>query len=205
MFVVIEGGECSGKSTLIHLLKLQYTNAIYTRGLGGSSVGEKIRDILMTPNLDLPKDSKVHFIGASLKSTYNDIIMPNKDNQLVIVDRWIPSFFAYQNARENNAANTYYKQYFDYLKGLIRPDYTFYLEASIDVVSERLKKKHSLDQTDNLDNYYIENSERIISDYQYFREHYESPDKFSLIRTDELTIDETVSLVDQKIHSFTTL
>jgi Thymidylate kinase len=41
MFVVIEGGECSGKSTLIDLLKLQYTNAIYTRGLGGSSVGEK--------------------------------------------------------------------------------------------------------------------------------------------------------------------
>lgn len=52
-FIAFEGGEGSGKDTMIDRLKAKYdgcSNVIFTREPGGTKVGEKIRSVLLDPD-----------------------------------------------------------------------------------------------------------------------------------------------------------
>ena len=101
-FVVFEGIDASGKSTLIQLvcqkLKELSVNFIQTREPGGTETGKKIRDILLekqSSSLDPMAETLLYY--ADRKQHIEELIRPSlKKTWWVLSDRYWASTSAYQ-------------------------------------------------------------------------------------------------------------
>lgn len=100
LFITIEGGEGSGKTTLAKKLVEYYKslriNAIYTREPGGIKEAEEIRNIVV--NNDLPQMEQLLLFAACRKLNLDRIIKPalQQPNTIVICDRYVTSSIVYQ-------------------------------------------------------------------------------------------------------------
>lgn len=99
LFIVVEGGEGAGKTTLAKKLVDYFNNneytAIYTREPGGIEVCEKIRNILMTEDLD--GVTQLMLFAASRHLLTQNLINPNLEKgNIVICDRYSHSSYANQ-------------------------------------------------------------------------------------------------------------
>ncbi|MDR3281534.1 MAG: dTMP kinase [Endomicrobium sp.] len=101
LFITIEGGEGSGKTTQSFLLKKYLEDSGYevllTREPGGTVLAENIRDILLSPNLNLIALSELFLLEAARAQHIKNLILPAlKKGKIVICDRFIDSTVAYQ-------------------------------------------------------------------------------------------------------------
>ncbi|QDU34607.1 Thymidylate kinase [Poriferisphaera corsica] len=103
-FIVFDGPDGSGKSTQFRRLsEFVHDNGIETcevREPGGSSIGEKIREILLDPaNDEMVLRCEMLLYMASRAQLAEECIKPSMmDGQLILVDRFISSTLAYQGA-----------------------------------------------------------------------------------------------------------
>jgi len=98
-FIVIDGGEGSGKGTQIQFLKEKYPNLVFTREPGGSPYGEEIRNIILKSPNAKQADALTHlclFFAARQDHMRNTIIPALKSGKNVISDRGDSSSFVYQ-------------------------------------------------------------------------------------------------------------
>ncbi len=102
LFIAFEGGEGSGKSTQSKLLKEFLENigekVILTREPGGTPLGNKLREILLskeTGNIS-PRSEALLYAADRAHHVYS-IVRPALENgEIVISDRYIDSSIAYQ-------------------------------------------------------------------------------------------------------------
>lgn len=97
-FVVIEGGEGSGKGTVIEGLKAHFTDAIFTREPGGTPMAEEIRECVLAPR-DESVDgmTELLLVFAARAQHLASLIKPAlAQGQRVICDRFTDSTYAYQ-------------------------------------------------------------------------------------------------------------
>lgn len=99
LFVVLEGGEGSGKTTTAKRLVEYYNDngykAVYVREPGGDKTAEKIRDIAINSDID-PYTQLLLFL-ASRKLNVDRSIAPALDNKCVVIcDRFTLSTIIYQ-------------------------------------------------------------------------------------------------------------
>jgi dTMP kinase len=97
--IAIEGGEGSGKSTLIDRLKKKYPDVVFTREPGGSDYGEEIRAVILKSKFAKQADALTHLclFFASRRDHARNILIPNlKAGKNVVTDRLDGSSFAYQ-------------------------------------------------------------------------------------------------------------
>lgn len=152
MFITFEGGEGSGKTTLIEklkhtLLEKQY-DVLTTREPGGSKVSEKIRSVLLdNKNTEITAHTEALLFAASRAQHLDEVIIPNLD-KIILCDRYIDSSFAYQAFGRNlgmefvQSINSYSLKYL--------PDLTFYIDLDPETGIDRVKKNR-LHKTDRLD------------------------------------------------------
>ena len=100
-FITFEGGEGSGKTSQIKLLKNnleKYGDVVVTREPGGSPNGELIRKLLVTGHKNRWSGvSELLLINAARKDHIENIILDNlKNNKFVICDRFSDSTIVYQ-------------------------------------------------------------------------------------------------------------
>lgn len=100
-FIVIEGGEGSGKSSLLKALKERYTKDIplFTREPGGSEFGEAIRTLALKHPLskDATAETMLCLMFAARFDHISKLIEPSLEKgQHVISDRFDISSYAYQ-------------------------------------------------------------------------------------------------------------
>jgi dTMP kinase len=101
LFITIEGGEGSGKTTQSFLLKkfledLGY-EVLLTREPGGTVLAENIRNILLNPALNLVALSELFLLEAARAQHIKKLILPAlKDGKVVVCDRFTDSTIAYQ-------------------------------------------------------------------------------------------------------------
>lgn len=96
-FIVLEGGEGSGKGTIsAHLQKvLKGENVIFTREPGGTPLGEKLRTLIF--NEKMCTMSELLLFEAGRAEHMEQVIIPNLlRGTNVICDRFDASTFAYQ-------------------------------------------------------------------------------------------------------------
>ncbi len=99
IFITFEGIDGSGKSTQARFLKNYFNNkglkAILTKEPGGTKLGEKIRNILLTENMN--PVSEFLLFASDRKEHIEKIILPSlKKGKIVISDRFTDSSLAYQ-------------------------------------------------------------------------------------------------------------
>lgn len=144
LFITIEGGEGSGKSTHSILLK-EYLESrgfevLLTREPGGTSLAEVIRKILLDPKTELSPLSELFLYEAARAQHIEEIIYPAlKSGKAVICDRFTDATLAYQGygrkldlsliGKLNNAASF----------GL-KPAITIYMDINPDMGVNKAKK-----------------------------------------------------------------
>lgn len=99
LFVTLEGGEGSGKSTLIQLLKThleaQGHRVMVTREPGGVGVAEKIREVILSNEMDSMTEALL-FASARREHLVKKVIPALEDGVIVICDRFVHSSLVYQ-------------------------------------------------------------------------------------------------------------
>ena len=100
-FITFEGGEGSGKTTQIKILKrklLKYGNVVITREPGGSPNAEKIRNLLVKGEKDRWSEiSELLLINAARKDHLDKVILDAlRNKKFVLCDRFTDSTIAYQ-------------------------------------------------------------------------------------------------------------
>ena len=144
LFITIEGIECVGKSTnakfISDLLNKKNIKSHVTREPGGTSLGEKIRQILLFEQNDsISPLGELLLLFAAREKHINEVIKPNlEQGKWVISDRFTDASFAYQGFGRGLDFDQV-----NQLKQIIQndfdPDLTFLLDAPIDVIKSRRK------------------------------------------------------------------
>lgn len=151
-FITFEGGEGSGKSTLIQNLrnyldehKVDY---VITREPGGLKLCEDIRNILKYSTEKIGLRAELLLFSASRAQLVDDFIRPNLDaGKLVLCDRFFDSTRVYQGYAANVDDAEVMKITNFATAGLV-PDLTFYLDIDPEVA---FKRKGGQDKGDRIE------------------------------------------------------
>jgi dTMP kinase len=100
LFVTFEGIDRSGKTTQARMLCDRLgEDALGVREPGGTEVGERVRDLLKDPAIDLTPESEALLFAAARAELVERVIKPALDEGKVVVsDRFLDSSLAYQGA-----------------------------------------------------------------------------------------------------------
>ena len=144
LFITIEGIECVGKSTnakfISDLLNKKNIKTHVTREPGGTSLGEKIRKILLFEKNDsISPLGELLLLFAAREKHINEVIKPNlEQGKWVISDRFTDASFAYQGFGRGLGFDQV-NQLKQIILNNFDPDLTFLLDAPIDVIKSRRK------------------------------------------------------------------
>jgi dTMP kinase len=103
VFITLEGIDRSGKSTQAALLaEALGPETVRLREPGGTAAGERIRELLKDPGLELSPGAELLLFNAARAQLAGEVIAPARERGADIVcDRYIDSTVAYQGvARE---------------------------------------------------------------------------------------------------------
>jgi dTMP kinase len=147
MLITFEGLDGCGKTTqinhFIEKLKKHSYHYLLLREPGGSSIGEKIRDILLDKtNIEMTDVAELLLYSASRNQLCREKIRPALAKQtIVICDRFYDSTTAYQGYARGIDLEFIQKLNMIATDNLI-PDLTFLLDISLETRFSRLDKKN---------------------------------------------------------------
>jgi len=142
-FIVLEGGDGAGKGTLVNYLKkvLPPGKFIYTREPGGTPVGEKIRDLLLSEEMTPATELGLHF--AYRFELFEKVILPAINSGVHVIDeRHVASTYAYQiGGRERRDLLPLFRSNERACAKYATPDLYVYLDLDPREGERRLKAK----------------------------------------------------------------
>lgn len=136
IFITLEGGEGSGKSTqaprLSRFLTAQGYEVLHTREPGGTPVAEQLRGLLLdSPPEAIARETEALLILAARRQHVDHVIKPAlKGGKIVVCDRFSDSTMAYQgyarglDLKQLRAMN-------DWATGKLAPDLTLLFDIPV--------------------------------------------------------------------------
>lgn len=155
MFITFEGLDFCGKSTQVKLLtkylKEQGKEVEIIREPGGTSISEKIRNVLLDRENDkMFMETELLLYSASRAQLVREVILPLlKKNYYVISDRFHDSSIAYQGFGRGIDIKRV-KEIQLFAIGNAVPDLTFLIDIPVDEVNKR-KAKFDPDSWDRIE------------------------------------------------------
>jgi dTMP kinase len=144
LFITFEGGEGSGKTTQIRLLKEAMEQmgkeVLLTREPGGSEGAEKIRPLLVSGNANWDALTEVLLFSAARRDHLVNKIWPAlKEGKIVLCDRFADSTLAYQGYGRKDDKELQQKliDLYQMIAGDFRPDLTFILDIDPEIGLKR--------------------------------------------------------------------
>jgi dTMP kinase len=174
MFITFEGLDFCGKSTQVQLLEKYLSEAgekiKIIREPGGTSISEKIRDILLDKkNSEMSIETELILFAASRSQLVNQVIIPALENNFfVISDRFHDSSIAYQAFGRKIPLN-FVEELQKFVIDKAVPDITFFLDIPIEEVITRKSKFKQID-LDRIEVSEISFYERVRQGYLYLAE-----------------------------------
>ena len=145
-FITFEGGEGSGKSTQIKILKKRLSKnqkkIILTREPGGTKEAEIIRKLLVRgKSAKWSGTTEVLLMSTARKDHVDKVILPNlKKGNWVLCDRFIDSTLAYQGYGRN-VGEILIKNLNKSLINNLKPNLTFLFDIDPKIGLRRSKKR----------------------------------------------------------------
>lgn len=143
-FISFEGGEGSGKTTIIKQLKIdlekQGFKVLQTREPGGSEIAEEIRQIILNiANVKMDPRTEALLYAASRRQHLVEVILPALQNgNIVLCDRFVDSSLAYQGYARGLGINQIYELNRFAIEDLL-PGLTIYLDLDPKIGLRRIK------------------------------------------------------------------
>ena len=173
MFIAVEGGEGSGKTSLVSALREEFGRTILiTREPGGSPYAEVIRDAAIKDPLAkwTPPETTLCLMFAARFDHIHNLIAPTlEEGKPVIADRFDASSYAYQvNSQTDGRLE---KLFWDLRERLdVIPDLYIFIDVD---PSEGLKRVATRNQAllagyDNFDDREVDFHEKVRAGYKKF-------------------------------------
>ncbi|NGX61283.1 MAG: Thymidylate kinase [Chlamydiae bacterium] len=145
LFLTIEGGEGSGKTTLVQgvvdaLEKRGYT-VLRTREPGGTALSERLRELVLSPDIDCSISEKTElflFLTSRIQHFEEKILPALRRGEVVICERFHDSSIAYQGGARHLGMG-YVEELCTLSTEGIQPDCTLFLDLDPKVGRERLE------------------------------------------------------------------
>lgn len=198
LFISFEGGEGSGKSTAINLIKDRLTEkglkVIVTREPGGVNVSEQIRKVILDINNQMSKETEALLYAASRTEHLHAKVIPYvNEGYIVISDRYLDSSLAYQGFARGIGidrvleVNMFAREYM--------PKRTYFFDVTPEVGLARIQGR---DKIDRLDLETIDFHQKVYDGYLKVCEMY--PER--VMRVDGMqSVEEIVNTITEDILS----
>ena len=138
MFITFEGIDRSGKTTQARMLaKALGDEALLVREPGGTPAGERIRELVKDPDVELTPMAETLLFGAARAELVDNVIRPAlAEGKTVISDRYFDSTVAYQGGARGLGIERV-EELNRWLTGELWPDVTFLLDIAPGVAGVR--------------------------------------------------------------------
>ena len=154
VFVTIEGVDFSGKSTLVANLRRLFDGAdepvYFTREPGGTPAGERIRKVLLDPDLEMQPVTEAYLYAAARAEHVRSELLPRlRAGETVLCERFLDSSLAYQGGGRELGTEFVRRMNGFALRtpeGELLPDLTFYLRLSPAERERRAAARGALDR-----------------------------------------------------------
>jgi dTMP kinase len=167
MFIVIEGIEGSGKSTLIaglaeHLEAAGHAVAV-TREPGGTPVGDAIREIFLDRAIAMAPLTEALLVNAARAEHVLRVIRPMLDDgRIVLCDRFVDSTLAYQGYGRGIDLNELRAICATAADG-VEPDLVLVIDVPVSVARDRLRdRSNAADRIESEDDRFHERVRRAF-------------------------------------------
>ena len=188
MFITLEGIEGSGKSTQIqHICRFLNTSGlgcVSTREPGGTSIGKKIRSILLDPDSNvMDPATELLLYTADRIQHLQEIVRPAiASGQIVVCDRYFDATVAYQGVARGLDMAMIYDLHRFICAGL-KPDLTFLLDLPPEIGLKRARHQlavgaRTIDES-RFENEAIAFHERVRTGYLTIARN--EPDRFRIV------------------------
>lgn len=202
MFISFEGGEGSGKTTLMskleHALHSKGYEVVATRAPGGTPLGKEIRNLLLNPDLGLEIGSRAELMLylADRAQLIEEVIKPAlKEGKVILCDRFNDSSAAYQGAARGLGIEEVQHLCDEVCEGL-NPNITIFLDIDPKVGFSRLTEKH-----DRLEKEKIQFHQQVRDAFHTISK--KEPERLYLIdatQTPEKVFTEALKIIEKKLH-----
>lgn len=202
-FLCLDGIDGVGKSYHLDSIKKwtqdKRIDTLFTREPGGTILGEKLRDIILNPDIQISLDTETLLLFAARSEHIQKVIIPAlNNNKLVVTDRFTDATYAYQGAGRG-----YSLEKIAILEKLVqntlKPDLTIVLDVPIEVSQERIKRNDSF--KDRFERQSIDIYNKIRAYYLSLVD--KDPDSYVLVRTDKdksLVYKQIIEILEKHIN-----
>lgn len=177
-FITLEGIDGAGKSTHIpfiaDLLAMHAKTVVTTREPGGTSLGEKLRELLLRETMHLETEALLMF--AARREHLAQVIEPAlARGDWVICDRFTDATFAYQGGgRQLDLKKLSILE--QWVHPLLQPNLTLLFDVPLDVARVRLNATRTLDRFEQEKTDFF-----AATRAEYLRRAAEFPERFRVI------------------------
>jgi dTMP kinase len=193
-FIVVEGGEGCGKTTQIEYLEawlyqrsdLGFSEIKLTREPGGSPLCQKIRQVLLTPDLNEEMQNRTELLlyAADRAQHVEAWLRPWLNNgALVLCDRYTASTVAYQGYGRG-LDQTLIDEINQIATGGLEPDLTLWLDLDAEIGLARAQARGTRDRIEQADLQFHQNVRSGFA-AMHQQQQLSFPDRFIRINADQ--------------------
>ena len=203
-FITFEGGEGSGKTTVIEKVENYYLekgfNVVRTREPGGSKIAEDIRNVILdVDNVNMDPITEAMLYAASRRQHLVEKVTPYLEKgYIVLCDRFIDSSLAYQGHARGLGIDKVYQMNLMATNGLL-PDVTIYVDVKPEVGLSRIKSNNR--EQNRLDLEKLSFHQNVYEGYHQVAQMFN--DRFKVIngeQTREQVFNDTIKVLDEIIN-----
>ena len=202
LFITLEGIEGVGKSTAVETVASTMISigkdVLVTREPGGTSIGEQVREILLSrKNERITPTTELFLLLAARNQHLQEVVVPALElGKCVICDRYIDATFAYQGAGRK-LGDALVSQANALIPDLPIPDLTLLLDATPELGLKRVEMRGLSDRFEIESNTFFEN----VRDC-YLRRASEQPQRILLVDASRTLGEVTAEIKNHLIDKF---